>query len=87
MKIKPGIACRGPSATVLELLVERSPLDPPIASATIASWFIDAPGQSSAWRNYLLSIAHLRDIPGEPPAKIRAVGATHELLLMAMDPS
>jgi len=54
--------------------------------AALAAWLIDAPGQSPAWRHYLVSIIHLRPIAGVPPAYIGMPGATHELLLCALDP-
>lgn len=74
----------GPAATA-----ERFPkVDPetPAQRATLAGWLIDAPGQAPAWRHYLLSVIHLRDMPGAPPARIRIAGATHELILCALDP-
>lgn len=58
----------------------------PAQAASLDGWLIDAPGQSPAWRHYVLSIIHLRPIPGAPPAHIRRPGATHELILCALDP-
>jgi hypothetical protein len=67
---------------------ERFPI-PAVRSAaqeaTLAGWLIDAPGQSPAWHHYLISVIHLRAIPGAPPAHIRRPGATHELILCALD--
>lgn len=58
----------------------------PAQAATLATWFLRCPGQSPAWDRYLLSIIHLRDLPGVPPAEVRVPGATHEVLLFALDP-
>ena len=57
----------------------------PAQAASLARWLIEAPGQSPAWRHYLLSIIHLRPMLGAPPAHIRRPGATHELILCALD--
>lgn len=57
-------------------------------TATLAVWFLHAPGQSAAWDKYLMSVIHLRHIDGgtrEPV--ISAPHATHELLVAALDPS
>lgn len=69
---------------------ERMPLvdiRAPAEEACLAAWLIDAPGQAIAWRHYLLSVCHLRPVPGAGPAVIRIPGATHELLLIALDPA
>lgn len=68
---------------------ERMPLVDIRASAELAclvSWLICAPGQSPAWQHYLLSVCHLRPVAGAPPAHIRVAGATHELLICALNP-
>jgi hypothetical protein len=40
------------------------------------------------WSYWWLSLIHLRDVPGAPPAKLdpRVPGATHELISFAQDP-
>ncbi len=57
------------------------------AVATVAFWFIHAPGQSPAWDKYGLGVVHLRDVPGQsrPPVR-RFPSMTHEVLLVAYDP-
>lgn len=77
----------GPAATVREVRHTLDPTDPPDWRATIGTWFIDAPGQSVAWRHYVLSAIHLRPIEGVKPAVIRALGMTHEFMLVALDPA
>lgn len=73
---------RAASADRIPILDRRTPAE----EACLVSWLVDAPGQSPVWRHYLLSVCHLRPIDGAPPAHIRTPGATHELLLIALDP-
>jgi len=55
--------------------------------ATVATWFIDAPGQSPAWRHYVLGVVHLRPIEGQTrPPVVTEAGATHEIIMYACDP-
>lgn len=69
----------GPAGTATELGPDdRWP-------ASVAAWFLTCPGQSSAWDSYLLGVVHLRELNGRA-AHISAPGATHELLLVALNP-
>lgn len=86
MKLKLGSMRTGPAGKVQEIIVNLEPSDPKDWYAGIANWFIDAPGQSVAWRHYMLGAIHLRAIDGVKPAHIREPGATHEIMMMAMDP-
>lgn len=61
--------------------------DRPDTTATVARFFLECPGQSAAWDRYGLSIVHLRPIAGVRPAYLRFPDATHEVLLVAYDPS
>lgn len=54
--------------------------------ATLRAYLVHAPGQSPAWSHYLVGAIHLRPIPGERDANIIVPGATHELLVAALDP-
>lgn len=58
----------------------------PSAPATVTVWFIEAPGQSPTWSHYLLSVVHLREVVGVPAAVVNVPGATHEVMLFALDP-
>lgn len=58
----------------------------PGMDATLRQWFIEAPGQSTAWRHYMLTLYHLRDIENTPPAHREYAAAEYELVLFAMDP-
>lgn len=66
--------------------VLAGPDAPPEWSATVALWMLDCPGQSPAWRHYLLSVVHLRPVDDLPPAAVTVPGATHELIVCALDP-
>jgi hypothetical protein len=54
--------------------------------ATLAAWIISAPHWHPAWSQYLLAILTLADIPGTRPATIYVPGATHELIVAALNP-
>lgn len=69
-----------------QLTIEESDRTYVENSATVDVWFMDIPGQAVAWRNYLLAIYHLRDIPGVKAAEKSYPGVTHELILVALDP-
>jgi len=86
MKIRLGNMRTGAAGKVQELIVDLEPSDPKDWYAGIGNWFIDAPHQSPAWRHYMLSAIHLRAIDGVKPAHLRQPGATHEFMMMAMDP-
>lgn len=68
-----------------EVIFEGEP-DQPDWQATLGLWFLTCPGQSPGWENYVLSVIHLRPIDGVPPAHIRVAGATHEVMVVAIDP-
>lgn len=76
---------RGRAATARRL--ESIAITRPEQAGTLASWLVTAPGQSSITSDFLVAVVHLRPIPGAPPAPIRVEGATHEILVMALDPS
>lgn len=80
-----GRTLRGPCGEAIEVLITAH--DVPDTTATLATWLLDVPGQSPAWTYYVISVIHLRPIPGVRPADIRVPGATHELLLIALDPA
>lgn len=74
------------SATLLRLTPTDGPPDPTLAT-TVGLWFLTCPGQSPAWSEYVLAAVHLREADGMPPARISQPGATHEVLLLALDPA
>lgn len=87
MRLGEGLVEEGPAGTAVELVfppVEER--DPPATAATVAGWFVRAPGQSPAWECYVVSVVHLRPIEGAPPAVVTVPRSTHELLVVALDP-
>lgn len=55
-------------------------------SCTLGTWLITAPGYHPAWSQYLLSVCRLDEHPDLPPPHIKFLGATHELMLFALEP-
>lgn len=86
MKVELRQTKAGSAGSAREVLVTYEPDDKKDWAATIGSWFIYAPGQSPAWRHYGLSAVHLRPMEGVRRARIRVPGATHEFMLLALDP-
>lgn len=86
MKIKLGSLRTGPAGGARELIVTLESSDPKDWTSGIGNWFINAPGQSPAWSHYMLSAVHLRPIEGVKEAHIKVPGATHEFMMLAMDP-
>jgi hypothetical protein len=56
------------------------------AHGGVAGWVLYAPWAHPVWPYHFLALLHLRELPGMPAAKILLPGATHEVLLMALDP-
>ena len=52
----------------------------------VSAWIINAPGAHPFWSYWIMSIVHLRQIPGAPPAKFQFPGATHELQIVTLNP-
>lgn len=57
----------------------------PDQQASIRTWLLNCPGQSPFWSHYMLSILHLREIDGALPVTILFPGATHQVIVMALD--
>lgn len=58
----------------------------PGADLTPASWIVEVPWAHPMWHSYTLACVSMRDAPGVPPAVIHLPGATHEVLLYALNP-
>lgn len=80
-----GQILRGVNGTATEVILP-TPRPTPDQEATLAYWFLDCPGQAVAWNNYGLAVIHLRPIEGVRPAIVRVPGATHEVMLVALNP-
>lgn len=59
---------------------------PSTAPATLLWWLITAPAYHPLWSQYVLAVVTLEDRPGMPPATLQFPGATHELIVLAVDP-
>ncbi len=83
-KTHAGAVTIGPCGSATEVI-----LDPPLVhddwAACVSSWLLHCPGQSFGWDHYFLSIIQLRPIEGVRPAVIAFPGATHEVMLVALD--
>lgn len=54
--------------------------------ATLAHWVIEAPWAHPVWHSYSLILLHLRPLATKRETLFYKDGATHELILHAMDP-
>ncbi|AYF32180.1 hypothetical protein CSH63_33030 [Micromonospora tulbaghiae] len=62
--------------------------DRPDAAQTTDWWLITAPGYHTIWSQYgLLCVRLDDDVPGFPPPKRQFPQATHELLVLTLDPT
>jgi hypothetical protein len=78
-----GRVLSGPAGTAVEVTQGQTAAWP----ATVASWFLTCPGQSPAWENYILGVVHLRPIEGAPAPIVTVPHATHEVIVIALDPA
>ena len=86
MKVRTGRVLTGPAGSAIEVIPAEH--DHPDTTATVASWYLTCPRQSPAWVDYMLAIVHLRPIPGQSQEpQITVEGATHEVLIVALDPT
>lgn len=86
-KIAIGRMFQGVAGRATEILFACESSDPPDWQASVALWYLTCPRQSPAWSNFLLGIIHLRPIDNVKPAIITRTGATHEILLTALNPA
>lgn len=70
----------------VEAVARRHPGGPD-ASLTVAHWIVEAQWAHPLWHSYFIGCVSLRDVPGVPAAKINLPGATHEVLVYALNPS
>lgn len=59
---------------------------PHLRPLNVCGWLLFAPYAHPFWHSYALNLIALREAPGVPPAVLRMKGATHELVLMALNP-
>lgn len=53
--------------------------------ASVANWFVNGPFHP-LWRWWYVSCIHLRDIPGGVPTSMSFPEATHEMLILSLNP-
>lgn len=72
----------GPAGTAVRL-----DLDPAVhgIDTTVAWWLLTGPWHPF-WTQFVISVVHLRPVEGRPPAHLQFPGATHELVVMALNP-
>lgn len=73
----------GPMGTATEIGIDPAL---PAADTTIVWWLLTGLRWHPLWQQFVLCVVHLRDVPGFPPASRQFKGATHELLVMALNP-
>jgi hypothetical protein len=66
--------------------VDISQFEAAKALGGVALWLIEAPWAHPLWHSYVLSLVSLRPVEGQPPPVCYFDGATHEMMLMALDP-
>lgn len=81
--VNPGTTYIGPYGTAQQL----PPTDDPRGGAQVDAWLLTCPRFHPVWYQYAIGVIRLGDVPGLPPARhIQFDGATHELLLVALNP-
>lgn len=87
MRATRGEVLLGPAGTATFLHLDKGTPDRREQDATLACWWLDCPGQSPFWRYYMLAVVHLRPIEGQEHEPIITMPhATHELMVVALDP-
>lgn len=63
------------------------PIDPNVPNAdTTVTWWLLTGAWHPLWSQFVITVVSLADVPGAPPAKLQFPGATHELLVVALNP-
>ena len=73
----------GPFGTATHLQVNP---DLPGADTTVCWWLLSGLRWHPLWNQFALVVVHLRPTHGTPPPRLHFPGATHELLVMALNP-
>lgn len=58
----------------------------PEHAASLASWLVNVPEAHPYWEWWLLSVVHLRSVPGVAEPKLLYPGAQYELAIITLDP-
>lgn len=69
------------------IIAKPDPPTSPDHAATLEMYLLDVPGAHAFWHRWALYVIHLRELPGQTrPAHITLPGATHELMIVSIDP-
>jgi hypothetical protein len=77
---EPELAGAGTKAWKVALVPQS-----PEQEAKLAAWVVEGPFHPM-WSRWLLSVIHLRDIPGVPPASKDGPTMTHEFAILSLNP-
>ena len=75
----------GPYGQATEVILDL-PIQKKDWEACVSCWLLYCPGQSMAWDRFLFSAIHLRPIEDVKPAVINLPNASHEVILVALNP-
>ncbi len=64
----------------------RGIVNDPRAAVTLPCWIASAAYAHPLWSHYTIMCVALREVPGLPKATVGLDGATHEILVFALDP-
>lgn len=64
----------------------RGIVNDPHAAVTLPCWIASAAYAHPLWSHYVVMCIALRDVAGVPKAKVNLEGATHEIMVFALDP-
>lgn len=56
------------------------------APAALRAVLLHRPDAHPVWHTYQVSLVHLRPLPGAPAAALTSSDASHEILILALDP-
>jgi hypothetical protein len=57
-----------------------------VDNGCVACWLVEAPWAHPIWHSYRISVAHLHPLARVPDPVIYRPGATHEMVVLALDP-
>jgi len=79
--MQPSPTFRGPNGVAWEVPLPEHET----SHAQLCQWLIFAPGAHPLWRYHVIVVVHLREMNGQQ-AKLAFPGASHELMVLAVDP-
>jgi len=70
-----------------QLLYKRHPNSSLAKETTVCGYIVEAVWAHPLWKYYSVNCVSLKNIPGLSPAIIRMPGATHEIMVYALNPN